>query len=62
MAKHHSKKHTSKKHTSKNHTSKKQTSKKAGSGKWIEHVKQYAKDNNMKFGEALKEAAKTYKK
>ena len=56
MAKHHSKKHTSKKHTSKKQT------KNAGSGKWIEHVKQYAKDNNMKFGEALKEAAKTYKK
>jgi len=29
---------------------------------WIEHVKQYAKENNMKYNDALKEAKKTYKK
>tara|TARA_R110000822_G_scaffold56916_10_gene143558 strand:- start:620 stop:1006 length:387 start_codon:yes stop_codon:yes gene_type:complete len=38
----------------------------AGQGKktspWITHVKKVAKDNNIKFGEAMKIAGKTYKK
>ena len=29
---------------------------------WIEHVKTYAKENNMKYKDALKEASKTYTK
>jgi hypothetical protein len=31
---------------------------------WIEHVKKYAKDNNMKYNEALKDAKckSSYKK
>ena len=29
---------------------------------WITHVKQYAKDNNMSYKEALKKAGLTYKK
>ena len=29
---------------------------------WIEFVKKYAKDNNMKYNEALKVAGKHYKK
>ncbi len=66
MAKHHTKKHGSKKHHTKKHSSKKHSSKKhhktAKAGGWIAHVKQYAKEHNMKFGDALKEAAKTYKK
>lgn len=28
---------------------------------WIKHVKKYAKDNNIEFGEALKKARSTYK-
>jgi len=28
---------------------------------WIAHVKKYAKDNNIKFGEALKKAAPSFK-
>jgi hypothetical protein len=28
---------------------------------WITHVKKYAKDNNIKFGEALKKAAPSFK-
>ena len=28
---------------------------------WIKHVMKYAKDNNMKFGEALKKAGPSYK-
>jgi len=53
------KNNSSKKHTKK-HSKKHGSTKKAG--KWIEHVKQYAKEHNIKFGDALKEAAKTYKK
>jgi hypothetical protein len=71
MAKHHTKKHGSKKHHTKKHGSKKHGSKKDGSKKkhktvkargWIAHVKQYAEEHNMKFGDALSEAAKTYNK
>ena len=29
---------------------------------WIEHVKKYAKDNNLKYNEALKKAGATFKK
>ena len=29
---------------------------------WIEHVKAYAKKNNMKYNEALKKAGPSYKK
>jgi hypothetical protein len=29
---------------------------------WISHVKQYAKDHNMSYKEALKKASSTYKK
>ena len=29
---------------------------------WITHVKQFAKDNNMYYKEALKKAVLTYKK
>ena len=29
---------------------------------WITHVKQYAKDNNISYKEALKKAKSTYKK
>ena len=29
---------------------------------WISHVKQYSKDHNMSYKEALKKAASTYKK
>lgn len=29
---------------------------------WITHVKQYAKDNNIPYKDALKKAASTYKK
>ena len=32
----------------------------AGSS-WINHVKKYAKQNKMEFGEALKKAAPSYK-
>jgi hypothetical protein len=28
---------------------------------WITHVKKYAKDNKIEYGEALKKAASTYK-
>lgn len=28
---------------------------------WIKHVMKYAKENNMKFGEALKKAGPSYK-
>jgi len=28
---------------------------------WIKHVKKYAKDNKIEFGEALKKAAPSYK-
>jgi hypothetical protein len=30
--------------------------------KWISHVKQYAKDNNISYKDALKKASSTYKK
>jgi|TARA_Y100000389_G_scaffold184286_2_gene202586 hypothetical protein len=30
--------------------------------KWILHVKKYAAEHNIKFGEALKKASKTFKK
>lgn len=60
MAKHHTthkKSHEgSHKKSHKSHKSKKADS------PWIAHVKKVAKDNNMKFGDALKIAAKTYKK
>ena len=29
---------------------------------WITHVKQYAKDNNISYKDALKKAASSYKK
>ena len=29
---------------------------------WISHVKQYSKDHNMSYKEALKKASSTYKK
>ena len=29
---------------------------------WITHVKQYSKDNNISYKEALKKAASTYNK
>jgi len=29
---------------------------------WTDHVKKFAKDNNIKYGEALKKASATYKK
>ena len=29
---------------------------------WISHVKQYAKDNNISYKEALKKASSSYKK
>ena len=29
---------------------------------WISHVKQYAKDKNIKYKEELKKASSTYKK
>jgi hypothetical protein len=29
---------------------------------WIAHVKKYAKDNNIEYGEALKKASATFKK
>jgi len=29
---------------------------------WITHVKKYAEDNNIKYGEALKKAGASYKK
>lgn len=28
---------------------------------WIEYVKSYAKEHNMKYNDALKEASKSYK-
>jgi len=33
-----------------------------GGGSWIKHVQEFAKKNNMKYGEALKKAGATYKK
>lgn len=30
------------------------------SNQWIEYVKSYAKDNNLKYNEALKQAGKSY--
>ena len=29
---------------------------------WITHVKKYAKDHNIKYGDAMKKAKATYKK
>ena len=29
---------------------------------WTDHVKKYSKDNNIKYGEALKKAVASYKK
>jgi len=29
---------------------------------WTDHVKKYAKDNNIKYGDALKKASASYKK
>ncbi len=29
---------------------------------WIQHVQKYAKDNNVKYSEALKKAGASYKK
>jgi hypothetical protein len=31
------------------------------SSSWIKHVKKYAKENKIEFGEALKKAAPSYK-
>jgi len=29
---------------------------------WTDHVKKYSKDNNIKYGDALKKASASYKK
>jgi len=43
---------------------KKRAKRKAGAkpSAWIQHVQKYAKDHNIKYGQALKEASKSYKK
>ena len=45
-------------------TSEREQERKGGrkTSSWIQFVKQYAKENNMKYGDALKEAGKHYKK
>lgn len=45
-------------------TSEREQERKGGrkTSSWIQFVKQYAKDNNMKYSDALKEAGKHYKK
>jgi hypothetical protein len=44
-------------------TKKKRTKKsKKGSSPWILHVKAYAKEHNIKFPQALREAGKSFKK
>ncbi len=67
-----SKKKTNKKVASKPKTTKKTSSKKKASKKkgvtpphlkkWIAHVTKYARDNNLKLGDAMKPASKTYNK
>ena len=34
---------------------------KKGSNPWVEHVRKYAKENNVSYGCAISEAKKTYK-
>ena len=61
MTTHHQNHKTSQK-THKTTKSQKTHKAKKGDSPWIAHVKKVAKDNNMKFGDALKIASETYNK